>query len=894
MRCILFPLVAYLLGLASVVSGQISSVSGRVVDGSDQHPLMDVAVIFGDGKGALTDADGRFAINNLEAGTYTLRFRFMGFDERQINGVLQPGQSFDLGDIPMNPAANQLDEIRVSSATASYTANYAGSNTYLSPRLVRESRSMGTEELLRQVPGLNVIGDMGLSNRPNLSIRGSWGRRSYKVLLLEDGSYIAPAPYLGPGAYYNPPIERIEAIRVIKGAETLLYGPNNMYGVVNYISRRPPAEPEVMLKLSGGQRGYATAQAAYGGTWNQLGADVQVLYKRFDGFIDNSGVEIFNLHTKFYVELDKKQSFYFKLGYQQEVNNASLSAQTPFTFETDPEQNPFDADEFRSRRYSLDVIHKYAANEGWSFTTKVYGADFARDWWKQKVALVRVDEARAYLGESIYMDRYRYLDELSTGPDDYVRVGQVINGREATTDSKWNYTFAGMQEQVEKNWNYGIWNAELLAGGRIHQEIYLDQLLQNDSSRWARSGKYTTDLRYDLLAAALWAKYSLSTGRFKFTPLLRFEHVNMVRKDLLATSRQPVQNPDNQPEFRNRYDVLLPGLAMNIRIGHLEIAEGVRNEGSFFTSIYRGFIAPNDQFAFLVQENGVVSAPQPGQELNMKPETSLNLEAGLRGSLANQAISGQLTGFHNRISNFYAAGRGEIFQSLGQVVISGAEAGLDFDLTRLAGESRHQIGLSFNATFLRSRILSGELRDRELATAVTHSAASAQELVNMINTQNGVTAYTLDGFGQEVPLSAPVSASDLENISAIAFRFGTDGIAGYDAPYTPPFSIHSRLSYRYLGFLAALEYHYLAAQYAEYANFETESADGSIGKLPGYGTVDAQVNYQLNREKLSWEFFIAGKNISNVIYRASRLNRVASGIFPGGFRQVNAGLGLTF
>lgn len=314
---------------------------------------------------------------------------------------------------------------------------------------------MGTEEVLRQIPGVNIIGDMGLSNRPNVSIRGSWGRRSYKVLLLEDGSYIAPAPYLGPGAYYNPPSDRIEAIRVIKGAETLLYGPNNMFGVVDYITRRPPSTPEAMVKFSGGQRGYTTAQAGYGGTWNQLGTDVQVVYKRFDGYLDNSETSLFNLHTKFYFELDDNQSFYFKLGYQRESNNASLAAQTPFTFETDPVQNPFDADQFTSRRYALDVIHKYAASKNWSLTSKVYGADFARDWWRQKTALVPAQDVLAYVGEDIYRDRYAYLDGLDFSPDDYVRVGRVINDREATTDSKWNYTFAGLQEQFEHRWQRG-------------------------------------------------------------------------------------------------------------------------------------------------------------------------------------------------------------------------------------------------------------------------------------------------------------------------------------------------------------------------------------------------------------------------------------------------------
>ncbi len=881
-----------------------SGIKGRVLDANDRQALPNVAVLYGQSKGLLSDEHGRFSVLLPGDSVYEIRLRYTGYESATYKGTLSAGQQLDLGDLWLKPAANQLSEIVVSAGATSFSNAYAGSNTYISPKLLREIQPMGTEEILRQVPGLNVIGDMGLSNRPNISIRGSYGRRSYKVLLLEDGSFIAPAPYMGPGAYYNPPADRIEAIRVIKGAETLLYGPNNMFGVVNYITRRPPSEPEVMFKLSGGQRAYTTAQAGYGGTWNQLGADVQMLYKRFDGFMDNSDVEVFNLHTKFYFELDERQSFYFKLGFQRERNNASLSAQTPFTFDADPVQNPFDADEFTSRRYALDVLHKYASDGGWSLTSKLYGADFARDWWRQKTTLVRADELRAYLGESIYQDRYRYMDPLEFDADDYVRVGRLINGREGITNSQWNYTFAGFQQQVEKNWEAGAWTGDFLAGARVHREIYLDQLLSNDSSRWARSGQLITDLKYDLWSAAFWAKHQFQRGRLNLSPLLRFEYVDMIRADLLASSLNPALNPDQGFELSNSYPVLLPGLAVDVLLSKASQSPSTQNQVSSssnansdvhaFGSLYRGFIAPNDQFAFLIEQDGVVSTPDPGDELNMKPEISMNLEAGLRGTIWDGMLSGQVVGFHNRINNYYSAGRGELFQSLGQVWIHGAEISLDWDITPLTNQDKHRFSLSWNATFLQSSIRSGVLRDRELSGGTLHSSASAQELIDRINAASGVLAYTLDASGQEVLLPLPLSTDDLPDIEVLSFNFGEGGLEGYEAPYTPRASLHARLAYRIGSFSAGLEHHYIAAQYAEYANFLAESSDGSIGQLPGYHTYDAQFSYRHKSRGMNWEFFLIGKNLSNEIYRASRLNRVASGIFPGGFRQVNAGIGLVF
>lgn len=85
--------------------------------------------------------------------------------------------------------------------------------------------------------------------------------------------------------------------------------------------------------------------------------------------------------------------------------------------------------------------------------------------------------------------------------------------------------------------------------------------------------------------------------------------------------------------------------------------------------------------------------------------------------------------------------------------------------------------------------------------------------------------------------------------------------------------------------------HYVSEQFTEFHNFEAESADGAIGQLPAYFTVDANLNYRFDiGEKVLFHAFVNGKNITNDIYRASRLNRATSGVFAGGFRQVVAGV----
>jgi Fe(3+) dicitrate transport protein len=96
-----------------------------------------------------------------------------------------------------------------------------------------------------------------------------------------------------------------------------------------------------------------------------------------------------------------------------------LSSQTPFSFETDPTQNPLDADQFTMRRYGVDIIHKWLPKSKLSFTSKIYASDFERDWWRQITTKIKASAVRSYVGDEIFNDRYSYLNGKTFGAEDY-------------------------------------------------------------------------------------------------------------------------------------------------------------------------------------------------------------------------------------------------------------------------------------------------------------------------------------------------------------------------------------------------------------------------------------------------------------------------------------------
>ncbi|MER3374160.1 MAG: TonB-dependent receptor [Allomuricauda sp.] len=873
-----FALLFLLTLLSNFFVFSQTKLTGKVIDATDLQPLIGAQVIIQEGQlGTVTDDFGFFEVTApYQRGTVTIKY--LGYEAKAIDFT---SSITNLGVIELVRANTTLDEVIVSASPHNYKTDFKGSNFRINPITLQNINPLSTEEVLRTIPGVNIVGDMGLSNRPNISIRGSWGRRSKKVLLMEDGTPSAPAPYIAPGAYYNPVSDRITSIEVYKGADLLRYGPNNMYGAVNYITALPPQKPTLRLKLTGGQRNYTSGLFSYGGTWNNMGALVEGVYKKFDGFTDNSSVEILNLNAKVFAKLSKDQSLYFKVSGQFEDNQASLSSQTPFTFETDPTQNPLDADQFTMRRYGVDIIHKWLPNEKLSFTSKIYASDFERDWWRQVTAKVRASEVQDYVGDAIYNQRYGYLNGKTFDDEDYVIVGRVLNGLESTTDSRWIYKVSGIKETVKAVWEAFGAPSDFEASINLHRETFKDVFLEAENSRWARSGVTTKDLWYRLWSANGYIRNEFNFGKLGITPILRFEHVDMYRQDLMDQAQDPNLESTSEGREPNIYNQFLPGITINYKKGR----------GEIFGSVYQGMIAPSKVFGFLVEQDGVVTNPLEGQSINIDPELSWNKELGWRGSFLNNCINGQLTYFHNASRNFYAGGRNEVFEELGKINVQGVELAFDAELLQ---NDEHQLHLLGNATYMHSKVMEGKLEDKDLFSQVIHSSATQNEYITKVNAhRNAYEIYVDDGGGETLLTDETIDAGDFPNITRSTITFGDQGIKDAEAPYTPKINMSIGLNYDWKRLSTGFNVHHVGEQYTEFHNFKAESADGAIGQLPSFTTLDAFLNYDFRiGEKMDATVFVNGKNITDQKYRASRLNRATSGVFAGGFRQIIFGINL--
>jgi iron complex outermembrane receptor protein len=112
---------------------------------------------------------------------------------------------------------------------------------------IDQNRPLDLAEAIRYAPGVNVT--VGNKSEFTLKLRGM---DSSRIVLLIDGvpSY---EPYFGTFDLKTVAAAGIDSLQITKGPSSVLYGPNTLGGVVNVITRRPGADPYLMVNGSFGE-----------------------------------------------------------------------------------------------------------------------------------------------------------------------------------------------------------------------------------------------------------------------------------------------------------------------------------------------------------------------------------------------------------------------------------------------------------------------------------------------------------------------------------------------------------------------------------------------------------------------------------------------------------------
>jgi len=267
--------------------------------------------------------------------------------------------------------------------------------------------------------------------------------------------------------------------------------------------------------------------------------------------------------------------------------------------------------------------------------------------------------------------------------------------------------------------------------------------------------------------------------------------------------------------------------------------------------------------------------------------------------------------FNNTINNFYSPARREAFQTLGKVNIQGVEMAMFIEPSKLLKNNKgHELKLGFSGTWMASQILNGVLNDALIFSNQTLlTQENRNELISRLN--EGGDSYNIyiknSTNTKDSLISRPISNSDFANmgstpgagkLSRLDTKFGDSQNRKLRLPNVPTFVFNFNLFYAYKGAFITANYNYVSKQYSEYFNLVSATAEGGLGELPAYYTIDLGLGYNFNQVKNKnlqpLSLFVNAKNITNEIFRAGRLHRVESGVMPGGFRLITASLNYSF
>lgn len=462
--------------------------------------------------------------------------------------------------------------------------------------------------ILKQVPGIYIQEEDGFGLRPNIGIRGAHPHRSRKIVIMEDGLLSSPAPYAAPAAYYFPGVGKLNTIEVFKGPAAIPYGPNNVGGAINLVTKPTPLSEITRLMAAYGSFNYQRFQISHGNRFDDFSYLVYANQQQSDGFKNlpdgsNTGFKRRDLMVKLDQDIvtgSLNHAIRTKFSFSDEVSNETYLGLTSDDFDRDPYQRyaASQNDKMEWMHHQIDIRDFIEIGSDIDLAISLYSRRFTRNW-------TRFDRFSNSLVST------RDILNNPTGANlEFINVLKGISDSESPTgldrliitNNDRNYLVQGVD--LQGNWLLLVreeLSCELKFGARWHEDEirrnHTEDTLAMFAGQLQDAGveRVPTATNLDMAEAkSIWTQIELSTEEWTIEPGVRYETVELNRDDFSDA------NADSQ-----RSDtIIVPGIGVGYRLWpHWILVAGV----------YEGFTLPG-----------------PGQDEAIEPEKARNYEFGVR------------------------------------------------------------------------------------------------------------------------------------------------------------------------------------------------------------------------------------------------------------------------
>ncbi|WP_052324143.1 TonB-dependent receptor domain-containing protein [Flavihumibacter sp. ZG627] len=286
-------------------------------------------------------------------------------------------------------------------------------------------------QVLAKVPGIHIWESDPSGIQIGIAARGLSPNRSWEFNVRQNGYDIAADPFGYPEAYYNPQLQAVQRIEIVRGQGSLQYGPQ-FGGLINYILRNgneinKPFEFETQQTV--GSNGLFNSYNAIGGKKGKVHYYTFFDHRNGNGWRENSqyytnagyGTVTYNFSSKFSLTAEIMRSH---------IRSQQPGGLTDAQIKQDAQQS------FRSRNWfditwtTPALIANYQINEKTRWNTKLFGTVGDRNSVGFLQSITTRDSINAttlnYNNRVVNLDQYRNYGLESRIITDYT-IGEMKN-----------------------------------------------------------------------------------------------------------------------------------------------------------------------------------------------------------------------------------------------------------------------------------------------------------------------------------------------------------------------------------------------------------------------------------------------------------------------------------
>lgn len=355
-------------------------------------------------------------------------------------------------------------------------------------------------EIFSRIPGVTIWENEGSGIQINVGVRGLSPNRSWELNTRQNGYDISADVFGYPEAYYNPPMEAVESIDLVRGGSSLQYGPQ-FGGMLNYVLKREKEKNfSFETQNTVGSYGLMSSFNALGGRLKKFQYYVYNHTRSADGWRDNSEYTVRNTHAFVGYHFTKDTKII------AEYTNTDYSMQQAGGL-TDAQFAANSRQSLRNRNWLGAPWNVYAINFNTKFLENL----------SSKISIFGLVGERNSVGITTTPN---LLDVINVATNDYAN-------RRVDRDYYENY---GLENRNILKYKIGKINNNLAFGIRLYEAHTKRQ--QNGSGSTATdydlniSGDFERDLNFFTKNVAAFAENQIKvTDKMSITPGVRFEYI---------------------------------------------------------------------------------------------------------------------------------------------------------------------------------------------------------------------------------------------------------------------------------------------------------------------------------------------------------------------------------